>query len=222
MTKLTKGELQVIAETDHVNAGDAATMARMLLDVMNSEPLAWIVHARTGDQLTTDGGYVANAEGILGLHSTPLYRHAQPAPVVPDERKSFESFMAERFGDSVDHRRAKNGDQGYMAWDIVVAWIVWQARAMLQAGNSPVIPEGYCIMPKKLTAENGAKSVLSGEFHISQTLTCAECFGEGCEDCSEQGKWEEKIPVGWDLIKRIYETVVSSCALPINSEEVKS
>lgn len=47
------------------------------------EPVAWIVHARTGDQLTTDSGYVANAEGILGLHSTPLYT-AQPAPVVPD------------------------------------------------------------------------------------------------------------------------------------------
>ncbi|WP_227630176.1 hypothetical protein [Klebsiella oxytoca] len=50
--------------------------------VRDSEPVAWIVHARTGDQLTTDGGYVANAEGILGLHSTPLYRHAQQ-PVVP-------------------------------------------------------------------------------------------------------------------------------------------
>nr|WP_242458555.1 hypothetical protein [Citrobacter freundii] len=42
--------------------------------------MAWIVHARTGDQLTTDGNYVANAEGILGLHSTPLYT-APPAPV---------------------------------------------------------------------------------------------------------------------------------------------
>ena len=59
--------------------------------------------------------------------------------------------MAERFGDSVDHRRAKNGDQGYMAWDMVVAWIVWQARAMLQAGNSPVIPDGYVMVPKEPT-----------------------------------------------------------------------
>ncbi|HAT1623412.1 TPA: hypothetical protein I8Y35_000147 [Klebsiella oxytoca] len=53
--------------------------------VRDSEPVAWIVHARTGDQLTTDGGYVANAEGILGLHSTPLYRHAQQ-PVVPEDK----------------------------------------------------------------------------------------------------------------------------------------
>ncbi|MGI1561079.1 DUF550 domain-containing protein [Klebsiella michiganensis] len=80
-----------------------------------------------------------------------LHIKEQPAPVVRDERKSFESFMAERFGDSVDHRRAKNGDQGYMAWDMVVAWIVWQARAMLQAGNSPVIPDGYVMVPKEPT-----------------------------------------------------------------------
>ncbi|HGN8864029.1 TPA: hypothetical protein ACK1Z8_002710, partial [Klebsiella michiganensis] len=43
----------------------------MLIAGMYQEPVAWIVHARTGDQLTTDGSYVANAEGILGLHSTP-------------------------------------------------------------------------------------------------------------------------------------------------------
>lgn len=93
-----------------------------------------------------------------------LHIKEQPAPVVRDERKSFESFMAERFGDSVDHRRAKNGDQGYMAWDMVVAWIVWQARAMLQAGtltnedtiqagNSPVIPDGYVMVPKEPTED---------------------------------------------------------------------
>ena len=30
-------------------------------------------------------------------------------------------------------------------------------------GNSPVTPDGWVIVPKKLTAENGAKGVLSGE-----------------------------------------------------------
>lgn len=57
-------------------------------------------------------------------------------PVAQDEREAFEAFMAKRFGDLVDQRRAKNGDHGYMAWDMVVAWIVWQSRAaMLQAGT---------------------------------------------------------------------------------------
>lgn len=57
---------------------------RIALASLEAEAVAWIVHARTGDQLTTDGGYVANAEGILGLHSTPLYT-AQPAQVCVDE-----------------------------------------------------------------------------------------------------------------------------------------
>ncbi|WP_193126425.1 hypothetical protein [Klebsiella aerogenes] len=82
-------------------------------------------------------------------------------PVIQDEREAFEAFMAKRFGDLVDQRRAKNGDYGYMAWDMVVAWTVWQARAsMLQAepvttanklGNSPVIPDGYVMVPKGST-----------------------------------------------------------------------
>lgn len=65
-----------------------------------------------------------------GTEGTPLYRHAGQ-PVTQDEREAFEAFMAKRFGDLVDQRRAKNGDQGYMAWDMVVAWTVWQARATM-------------------------------------------------------------------------------------------
>lgn len=84
-------------------------------------------------------------------------------PVTQDEREAFEAFMAKRFGDLVDQRRAKNGDHGYMAWDMVVAWTVWQARAaMLQAepvttanklGNSPAIPDGYVMVPMEPTEE---------------------------------------------------------------------
>ena len=50
---------------------------------LTAEPVAWIVHSRGGDQLTTDANYVANAEGMGGIHSTPVYA-APPAPVVPD------------------------------------------------------------------------------------------------------------------------------------------
>ena len=32
-----------------------------------------------------------------------------------------------KFGDCVDMRRAKNGDQEYMAWDVGLAWRMWQA-----------------------------------------------------------------------------------------------
>lgn len=54
---------------------------------------------------------------------------AEPEVQELDEREAFEAFMEGRFGDTVDRRRAKNGDQGYMAWDMVMAWETWKARA---------------------------------------------------------------------------------------------
>lgn len=75
------------------------------------------------------------------------------------------------------------------------------------------VPDGYCLMPQKLTAANGAKGALSGEFHIPRTVTCRECGGDGCEDCDDQGEWEEEIPIGWDIIKLIYAAAVEACAL---------
>ncbi|HCL6722965.1 TPA: hypothetical protein N2Q78_004556 [Citrobacter freundii] len=58
-------------------------IALAALTAPQQEPVAWIVHARAGDQLTTDGNYVANAEGIGGIHSTALFT-TPPASVVPD------------------------------------------------------------------------------------------------------------------------------------------
>lgn len=57
---------------------------------------------------------------------------AEPEVQEFEEREAFEAFMEGRFGDTVDRRRAKNGDQGYMAWDMVVAWVAWKARARKQ------------------------------------------------------------------------------------------
>lgn len=49
--------------------------------------------------------------------------------VEPDERAAYELFMEKRFGKTVDRRRAKNGDNEYMVWDMALGWVVWQQRA---------------------------------------------------------------------------------------------
>ena len=65
-------------------------------------------------------------------------------------------------------------------------------------GNSPVTPDGWDIVPKKLTAENGAKGVLSGEFSETTFISCPECFGDDdCETCDGSGRIEIKVPVSW-------------------------
>lgn len=74
-----------------------------------------------------------------------------------------------------------------------------------QPGNSPVIPEGYVMVPMRLTAENGAKGVLSGEFSETQFVNCPECFGDDeCETCDGSGRIEIKVPVSWTTIKEIW------------------
>ena len=52
-------------------------------------------------------------------------RIAEPVSV-PDERAAFETFMEKRFKDCIDRLLVKNGDGEYFAWDMQVAWIVWQ------------------------------------------------------------------------------------------------
>lgn len=74
-----------------------------------------------------------------------------------------------------------------------------------EPGNSPVIPDGWVIVPKKLTAENGAKGVLSGEFSETTFISCPECFGDDdCETCDGSGRIEIKVPVSWTTIKTIW------------------
>ncbi|EPL8210064.1 TPA: hypothetical protein NHT77_005274 [Raoultella ornithinolytica] len=90
-----------------------------------------------------------------------------------------------------------------------------------QAGNSPVIPDGYVMVPMRLTAENGAKAALLGEFNLEYSLTCHECFGEGCDDCSGEGTWTNTIPIDWTTIKEIWAKGVEhfAAALPAPKQE---
>ncbi|EJV4645637.1 hypothetical protein ACKU0O_021040 [Enterobacter hormaechei] len=107
---------------------------------------------------------------------------------------------------------------GCVMTEVFFHWL----RVAYEAGNSPVIPDGYCIMPLKLTADNGAKGALCGEFHVQYRIVCQSCVGEGCEDCNHIGGWDAEIPVSWDTIKRIHEAAVEACALPAApQQEVK-
>lgn len=73
------------------------------------------------------------------------------------------------------------------------------------SGNSPVIPGGWVMVPKKLTAENGAKSLLSGEFLETTFISCPERFtDEECESCDGSGRIKIEVPVSWTTIKAIW------------------
>ena len=78
------------------------------------------------------------------------------------------------------------------------------------------------LMPEALTAENGAKAALIGEFHETFMHECSECGGDGlgyasphtqgetqCELCSGTGELVERVPVQWTTIKEIYKRAVA-------------
>lgn len=77
--------------------------------------------------------------GLTRGEQMELARIALASPAaVSDERAAYELFMEKRFGESVDRRRAKNGDREYMAWDMALGWIIWCHRAAILQCSEPV------------------------------------------------------------------------------------
>lgn len=73
--------------------------------------------------------------------------------------------------------------------------------AMLQP-----VSQGYKLVPVELTAENGAKSSLIGEFTEVKYINCPECFGDSeCESCDGSGRIKVEVPVTWTTIKAIWK-----------------
>lgn len=73
-------------------------------------------------------------------------------------------------------------------------------------------------MPKQLTAENGAKALLLGEFKLQVTRECPECLDleeplEGCEICDGEGEYAQRHTIPWDQIKYIYSVAVKGLAI---------
>lgn len=149
---------------------------------------------------------------LLALRELQERRKAdnqEPAPVVPEEMPKglagqIVSLLAHNIGDKL------------------LAQKIWNAcrAAMLQGKfrdlSQPVDPQiaeyeqimlqaGWVMVPKKLTAENGAKSLLSGEFLETTFISCPECFAdEECESCDGSGRIKIEVPVSWTTIKAIW------------------
>lgn len=91
----------------------------------------------------------------------------------------------------------------------------------MSESSKPTMPEGYCLMPRRLTAENGAKALLLGEFKLEVTRECPECLeldepADGCEICDGEGEYAQRHTIPWDIIKFIYSEAVKGLALQPN------
>ncbi|HID2618586.1 TPA: hypothetical protein ACXGB2_004925 [Klebsiella pneumoniae] len=161
---------------------------KISLAAMDCEPVAYIFKHPAGRLF-----WALTDESNKGQSDVmPVYAAPQPPPVVPEEWA---------ISDAVKFCKETGRQDAGTAMD---AWNACRA-AMLQAGNSPVIPEGYVMVPMRLTAENGAKGALSGEFSETWFVNCPECFGnDECETCDGSGRIEITVPVTWTTIKEIW------------------
>ncbi|TKU63355.1 hypothetical protein [Citrobacter sp. wls711] len=186
------------AQSDGGNLGYAMADAVKVIDgaiaAFGAEPVLYaaeetLAYARMGEL------HLKCLSQPMGDAVIPLYT-APPAPVVPPKiEPDYEVIKA----------ILPTANPDFYA--CCVAADMWNAcrAAMLQSGNSPVTPDGWDLVPKRLTAENGAKSVLSGEFSETKFINCPECFGDDdCETCDGSGRIEITVPVTWTTIKAIW------------------
>lgn len=177
-------------------------VASMALAAMDSDPVAWTWHHLKQWHVTNDEERVRDLVWD-GVKVEPLYRHAQPAPVVPEGLNPettdlvlrFASALADKlykaeqkYGRSTDWMKddwyddclqslwehIEKGDPrdvaAYCAFMWYHGWVTTDydrnvqnacRAAMLQAGNSPVIPDGLIAAVNRLLDSDGSRGCYS-------------------------------------------------------------
>ncbi|CAH3571239.1 MULTISPECIES: hypothetical protein [Enterobacter] len=140
MTKFTKEQLQEIIETDHVQCGEASELARIALASLEAEAVC-VIDQSNLDYLKSGSDADVWPASRTEMGDVLLYLSAPPAPVsVPDEVTAEDC-------------------PAFVKYDITEVDEAWVRgfnacrAAMLQGadGNSPVIPDGYALVPVDMT-----------------------------------------------------------------------
>ncbi|HHG1236312.1 TPA: hypothetical protein ACPUKR_001411 [Klebsiella pneumoniae] len=209
-----------LAEANHPETGDwlyddPIELAKAIRKGPDMPPAQSVADSEPVIVVGDDGGDALSYRRLIQSFEpgTKLYRHAQPAPAVPD------AYVRDEHG-----RMMLNGvcepKIGFgTGWNACRATMLQASPVCtcpsgggslrwpcpVHAGSSPVIPDGYVLVPMRLTAENGAKGALSGEFSETKFVNCPECFGDDeCETCDGSGRIEITVPVTWTTIKEIW------------------
>lgn len=162
---ITRERLQEIAEDGFLKHGESKELARMALAAMDCEPVAHVDPHCVHNIIWTDYGVALENIGV----GAPLFAAPHPAPVVPDAEAVYARLS--------DHEKWSTSLEN-------VNHVLNACRAaMLQAGNSPVIP-GWIPISEKLP-ERGDWLVTDGcDFDVQ--LFNGEQFIPGFV-------WEDKI-----------------------------
>lgn len=165
-----QGVIDALEHPAGINAAGKQVVRHALVEIQerrkaDREPVAEVVSIY-GDPEAFGEREIRPLVGIQQMpYGTKLYRHAQPAPVVPEEmtiRDACKFVQDMRLFDDVS----------------VIVMRTWNAcrAAMLQAGNSPVIPDG---LPDGVNIYHGPKEktilVLKQDAAVNQDCWCRTC-----------------------------------------------
>lgn len=221
-----------------------AALFEIALAAIDSEPVAWL-WSRDGDDerdvsLTPPEVDDDAADAIeCGWTATPLYRHAQPAPVVPNGLRLALSNagIAAPESDEMLAATCEKHIQALVTWvkdrkpfqsaPVVPSFEEWLSAAnrkplgwvkdamreaydacraaMLQAGNSPVIPDGSQAMLRRWLAfgrgmQNTGCQLPHNLIAETEAMLAAAPQLPGSETAAAPGKWipvSERIPDCW-------------------------
>ena len=164
--EFTKEQLQQIIETDHVQCGEASSLARIALASLEAEPVGYM-NRFTGRVFTLEEQPGADTDAQVYV---PLYT-APPAPVaLPSGYSDFEEIWS-----SSTHPLTQDDEMKDFAWDI---WNACRATMLKSFGNSeqlnsPVIPDCWCRTCRPVT------------FSDSRFVVCPECGNKRCPHAND-------------------------------------
>lgn len=165
----------------HVN--QCAALFEIALAAIDSEPVAWlaIYHGEVYDEAIGITRSVVEAQADhFGWESAlteiiPLYLHAQQ-PVV-DADDNFYSWFSREWQENYQHNQYTTSAKQMLGVMAESAWKAGHRSAMLHAGNSPVIPDGYVLVPKEPTAEMIAAAMDCDDVLFNSDETFCVQFG---------------------------------------------
>lgn len=154
--EFTKEQLKQIIETDHVQCGEASALARIALASLEAEAVC-VIDQSNLDYLKSGSDADVWPASRAEMGDVLLYRSATPAPVSVPDRSMFEKWWESEYGSPLDSWDSLRTTDGYYDDGIDGQFEAWNAcrAAMLQGadGNSPVIPDGWVLVPIEPTPD---------------------------------------------------------------------
>lgn len=186
-SKLTRDRLQEIAEDGFLKHGESKELARMALAAMESEPVATLdVQSRR-----PDGNKFALVFSSAA-HKLPddvyfLYRHAQPAPVVPevDADDNFYSWFGREWAENYQHNQYTTAAKQMLGVMAESAWKAGRRAAMLAAapqspGSEPATMPGKWIPVSEQKPDCWCLTCRPVVLNDMRFVVCPDCGNKRC------------------------------------------